>query len=211
MLKPLFLVALACTLMACRHPLFIIGEGDIMSASGERDCLLEDFQGAQANCTENTVNGRYKETYFAVPRSGSQFVAWGNYCAKGLPADECDFKASKQQVQDSPIDEAPPLVAYFREEVTQGHHAITMGHSFFNPFAGALPADAAAAGFEDHTQVHFSSGGSGGAPLSFWNSAESNTDIKSALDAGGMTLLGNDLLPPSGRGHARRRQFAGLP
>ena len=190
-LIPLLLLSIG----ACRHPIEIIGEGDVMSASGNRDCLLEEFQEGQANCAKNKVTGAYKETYFAVPRAGSQFVAWGNYCTKSAQADQCKFKMAKQQVQDSAIDEAPPLVAYFRKEVTTGHKALLMGHSFFDPFSNALPADAANAGVKGHTQVSFMSGGSGGAPLSFWNNAEHSANIKNALDAGGFNLLAMTYYP----------------
>ena len=76
------LVLTVSTLTACRHPIFIIGEGDVTSASGDRDCLLEDFQAEAPGCTENTVKGSYSEAYSAVPRPGWQFAAWGIYCAR---------------------------------------------------------------------------------------------------------------------------------
>ncbi len=37
---------------ACSHPIEIIGDGDVLSASGNRHCLLEDHQSGQANCTK---------------------------------------------------------------------------------------------------------------------------------------------------------------
>lgn len=49
--RPLLIPSLIALATACSHPLEIEGEGDILSASGDRDCLLEDFQAAQANCT----------------------------------------------------------------------------------------------------------------------------------------------------------------
>ncbi len=33
-----------------------------MSASGSRDCLLEQFQASAPNCTQNYVIGLYDET-----------------------------------------------------------------------------------------------------------------------------------------------------
>lgn len=71
-------------LNACRHPIEIWGEGDILSATGDRDCLLEDFQAGLANCVENDVTGDYEETYTGVPRAGYQFRRWANYCKSVL-------------------------------------------------------------------------------------------------------------------------------
>lgn len=196
-------------LIACRHPIEIIGEGDVVSASGNRDCLLEDFQGGHTNCTKNRVRGKYNETYFAVPRAGSQFVAWGNYCAEPARADQCKFKLAKQHVKNSPVDEAPPLVAYFRKELKTAHKALLMGHSFFNPFANALPADLANAGVDGHTQFSFTAGGSGGAPLSFWNSEEHSASIKNTLDAGGFSLLGMTYYPLEEQGISLEENLQG--
>ena len=76
---PIFL--LAWVLAGCDHPLHIVGEGDILSASGDRDCLLEESEAAASNCANNTITGDYQETYFGVPRSGWKFHRWANYCA----------------------------------------------------------------------------------------------------------------------------------
>lgn len=97
---------------ACSHPLEIVGEGDIMSASGDRDCLLEDSVAAQPNCTENTVAGSYTETYFAVPRAGWEFDSWVNYCTDTL-TNECRFSATAGQVFQFWGVTVPPLRAVF--------------------------------------------------------------------------------------------------
>lgn len=184
-------------LAGCRHPIEIIGQGDVMSASGDRNCLLEEYAGRQQNCTLNNVTSAYKETYFAVPREGWQFGAWGNYCAKNDPADQCTFDITADLIDDSEIDEAPPLVAYFRSKVTEGHKALLMGHSFFDPFSRVLLNRAKWAGFDDHVQDSFYSGGGGGAPIAFWNDtgSDNNVGIKKVLDAGGITLLGMTYYP----------------
>ena len=47
LLKPLAVLLTAAVaaifFISCSHPIVIVGDGDVMSASGERDCLLEDF------------------------------------------------------------------------------------------------------------------------------------------------------------------------
>jgi hypothetical protein len=141
------------------------------------------------------VEGDYRENYAAVSREGWQFAAWGNYCARNSVGDTCNFELPGEVVQDAGMDEVPPLVAYFRRQFVSGHRALLMGHSFFNPFSVALPGDAVRAGFDDHDQAAFMSGGSGGAPLSFWNNEAQSDAIKMALDEGGFTLLGMTYYP----------------
>ena len=81
-MKLLFLtLLLSLGISACRHPIEIVGEGDVMSATGTRDCLLEDFQARLANCVNNDVRKSGQETYYAVPRKRWQFGGWGTYRA----------------------------------------------------------------------------------------------------------------------------------
>jgi hypothetical protein len=201
MIIRIIVVALALTLASCKHPIEIIGHGDVLSASGNRDCLLEDFQAGNKNCSENDVSSRYEETYFAVPRKGWQFGGWVTYCAKGTPADQCSFSISKENIEDAAWEQAPPLGAYFRREVTAGHKALMMGHSFFDPIANIFPGYAASAGFGGHTQDDFFSGGDGGAPIAFWSDTGSrnNIGIKQVLDQGAITLFGMTLYPHEDR------------
>ncbi|MFK7975212.1 MAG: hypothetical protein AB8C02_17470, partial [Halioglobus sp.] len=72
-MKLLYSLLLLVVIVGCSHPLEISGEGDIVSASGDRDCSLEAFNAGQPNCTENNVSGAYSETYYAVPRPGWEF------------------------------------------------------------------------------------------------------------------------------------------
>lgn len=177
---------------ACRHPLEIVGEGDILSASGARDCTLEAFQSADPTCTGNEVGGAYRETYTAAPRAGWQFNGWGPYCrTRGNAPPRCRFDIPADLVAEYGDGDWPPLTAYFRRQVTAGHDALLMGHSFFAPFAAALPEYAAWAGFPDHRQERVFAGGADGAPISFWESTgDDNARIKARLDAGGITLFG---------------------
>ena len=74
-------------LQACKHPLAIEGEGDIIERlAGLRGCSLEEFQANSIRCTENEVVGEdYIVSYEGVPRPGWRFVAWraGTGCGKG--------------------------------------------------------------------------------------------------------------------------------
>jgi len=85
-------------LSACKHPLEVVGNGDIFSLSGTRDCLLEDSLAGSANCVDNAVVGEsYVETYIATPRPGWKFERWENYCTDVL-TNECSFSVGAETV-----------------------------------------------------------------------------------------------------------------
>ncbi len=56
--------------IGCRHPIEIVGEGDVLSATGTRNCYYEDFLAGADSCSKNLVVGEYNETYYAMPRDG---------------------------------------------------------------------------------------------------------------------------------------------
>lgn len=101
-------------LTACSHPLEIVGEGDILSLTGTRDCLLEQAQASSLNCTQNLVLGDYQESYFAQPRPGWTFDRWENYCVDA-PDNTCAFNVSANGVQQAWGQAVLPLRAVFRE------------------------------------------------------------------------------------------------
>ena len=112
------ITALLATLLivACSHPLEIKGEGDILSASGMRDCYLEDFQAGAENCTKNLVVDAYQEIYYAVPRDGWEFVRWDNCFSKeAAGADQCSFNIPASLVRAGFGQTAAPLVAEFQQ------------------------------------------------------------------------------------------------
>lgn len=115
-MRVLIFITLLAVITACSHPLEIVGEGDIMSASGDRTCLLEELQGEQENCTKNYVTDRYQETYFAEPRGGWDFDHWENYCTKNA-GNECSFNISAANVRSFWGKTVPPLRAVFIIEV----------------------------------------------------------------------------------------------
>ena len=101
--------------IACSHPLEIKGEGDILSASGMRDCYLEDFRAGAESCSKNLVVGEYRETYHAVPRDGWEFVSWENCFDEGSALDQCRLDFDAGTVKKFWGETAAPLVAVFQQ------------------------------------------------------------------------------------------------
>jgi len=99
-------------LAACSHPLVPVGNGDIISASASRNCLLEDYQAEMPNCDENLITGDYNETYYAIPRAGWQFERWENYCTD-TDLNECSFSLPASLVDQFVGGTAAPLRAIF--------------------------------------------------------------------------------------------------
>lgn len=116
-LKVSFIAGMLFIIAACDHPIRIVGQGDVMSASGERNCLLEQFQASATNCTKNTVVTAYTETYYAVPRNGWMFSGWRNYCEDITDPNmtDCSFDIPGGAVFDAWGQTMPPLVAVFTE------------------------------------------------------------------------------------------------
>lgn len=106
-----FFPFLSLLIVACNHPIEIVGDGDVTSASGNRNCYLEDYKASKDNCTKNTVVGEYKETYSALPKEGWIFEGWdGCQIAVG---DECSFDISGEAVIKAWGATAPSLTATF--------------------------------------------------------------------------------------------------
>jgi len=115
----LLAAAAALTLVqACSHPIDIVGEGDVNSSSGTRNCTLEDHAASADNCSKNYVIFGYNETYSAVPRPGYLFDRWGNYCMNASD-NQCAFNVSAEIVGQFWGESVPPLQAVFaRHKVT---------------------------------------------------------------------------------------------
>ncbi len=199
-------LALVC---ACSHPIEIVGEGDVLSASGNRNCLLEDYRSGLANCTENVVTGGYDETYYGVPRSGWYFHRWANYCVDALN-NECGFSVPAEAVEGAYGLTVDPLVAIFRRQTNTGYNALFVGHSFFRPFADRMAFHAGNAGFTDHQQDLVFSGGTSGAPEALWNDSKKRARIQGLLDTGEVALFGMTYHPqyPGLRGYRKWVDYA---
>lgn len=113
---------------ACSHPLEIEGEGDVLSASGNRNCSLEDFQAGLDNCSKNYVSGTYVETYYAAARPGSFFDHWETYCHNAAPPNyDCTFNVDEATVTQFYGQTLPPLRAVFKAGVPLSTPPVTNG------------------------------------------------------------------------------------
>lgn len=115
-LKLISTILFSTLLAACDHPIEIAGEGNVVSASGSRNCSLADFQAAKGNCTKNTVVGAYKETYTAQPLPGWTFQGWEGTCS-AFGAGKCTFDVAGGTVSANWGKTMPAMVAVFRPDV----------------------------------------------------------------------------------------------
>ncbi len=93
-------LAVILFVQACKHPLEIQGQGDIIDLNGTgRGCTLEQFQAADVACTENEVFGEYAVKYHAVPRAGWKFVRWDGPCDSASEPPYCEFNVPAEQVE----------------------------------------------------------------------------------------------------------------
>lgn len=111
-MKRYSLICLLALTTACSHPLEIIGEGNIISSSGNRDCSLEQFQSGDPSCTQNLVTGAYRETYYAEPEPDWHFFRWLNYCVKA-DTNACRFEVPEHVTEQARGKSVPPLIAEF--------------------------------------------------------------------------------------------------
>jgi len=99
---------------ACSHPIEIVGQGDVTSQSGDRNCSLEQFTEGDDVCSKNYAIGAYQETFNPWPRAGWKFDHWGNYCADSTPPTyDCSFDYTAEQVRQFWFVTVPPLQAVF--------------------------------------------------------------------------------------------------
>ncbi|MEP1471907.1 MAG: hypothetical protein ABJK20_08590 [Halieaceae bacterium] len=109
------------TLLACKHPLQIEGEGDIIELeTGARGCSLDEFRAGLPNCTDNEVSDDETAVYRALPRPGWKFSHWQGFCDKKYPGDDCRFIYSREVIEAwddaNPGLALAPLVAIFVED-----------------------------------------------------------------------------------------------
>ncbi len=121
MIRALTIMVAILVLQACKHPLIIVGEGDINELNGTgRGCTLEQFNAGDVACTVNETTDTYDVRYEPVPREGWRFVGW-----EGLPCSyfsvdtlcEFLFEANFVQAFDAawPDFDMPPSIAVFEE------------------------------------------------------------------------------------------------
>ena len=117
-LPRILLVALALATSACRQPLAIQGEGDIIELNrGERGCALEEFRAGWSRCAVNEVNDTESLIYRALPRAGWRFSHWDGFCARDSLGDDCHKNYDRAWIQwwdeTYPDEELAPLTAVF--------------------------------------------------------------------------------------------------
>lgn len=119
------LLGLLLCLGACKHPLAILGEGDITEQiNGARGCTLEQFQAGDSRCENEVVDSSYEVSYLPVARPGWVFAGWeGDACATSSVAPACDYAINRGLVdltnREYPGLVTPPLVAVFEREGLQ--------------------------------------------------------------------------------------------
>ncbi len=118
-------------LQACKHPLAIVGEGDIVDLNGsDFGCTLTQFSADAALC-ENDVSGDYFVNYAAVPRPGWRFSHWEGGCGNRAKGESCRINANASAVAawdekhgDVPI---PALTAVFQPVKNTTHDVVIVG------------------------------------------------------------------------------------
>jgi hypothetical protein len=115
--RTVFLLIAMAFFYACNHPIEIVGDDDVVSSTGTRNCYLEDFLIGLGACTKNLVVGEFHETYYAVPRNGWLFSRWENYCTESSVS-VCSLNVPADTVQENWGQTVPPLIAVFRRVET---------------------------------------------------------------------------------------------
>ena len=112
-MHPVFRFALSVlaliSMSACTHPVRVRGGGDIISATGDRDCSME-----QGQCDFVIVDD-YKESYTARARPGYRFSRWEGCGDKAGPV--CSWDVPAETVKQYWGTTAPvPMTAIFSPE-----------------------------------------------------------------------------------------------
>jgi hypothetical protein len=109
-------------LQACKHPLSIVGEGDIVDLNDSgHGCTLEQFQAQDIACTENEVTGSYDVIYQAIPKPGWKFVRWDGLCGNESRTPLCRFKVTREGLEwleENYSDAETPIVVAVFERIT---------------------------------------------------------------------------------------------
>ncbi len=91
-LRHCLLVIFVLLVSACRHPLAILGEGDIVDVNSHvQGCSYEDFLAGASTCVDNDVQGDYNVAYLGVARPGFRFTGWDGPCGHLSTGPYCTF------------------------------------------------------------------------------------------------------------------------
>jgi hypothetical protein len=200
-MKLWFALLLVAVLAACKHPLEIVGEGDIVDLNGSgRGCNLEQFQAADPACTDNEVLGDYDVNLAAIPRPGWRFVRWDGACGPHSVAPNCAVTTAAAWVAwwdnilpDTP---APASVAVFErtDDLAELVRPVYEVNQLYFKYRQLLGARVYAVGFYGNELV-----GSDG----FGYLVDNPTRLKvdEHFPHATMLALGGELPPPEWLGH----------
>lgn len=104
----LLLIGAISLVIGCTHPVGSDGEGDILSSSGMRDCMLEDQP-----CSF-LITSSYVESYTAVAREGSVFSHWVN-CGNETST-TCSLNIPATVVEQNYFKTMPTTIAVFKRD-----------------------------------------------------------------------------------------------
>ena len=195
------------SIAACKHPLSIEGEGDIIELeSGARGCSLDEFQAGLSNCTDNDVNDDETAIYRALPRAGWLFSHWQGFCTKDSPDEDCQIVYTRgfANLWDDayPNTPLPPLTAVFVQDTgapTAAPYILSRFGAAGNfGFAELLDALFSVDGsYRITTAQATTRGGFDRAPAAFARRSDSlllaGPDDQSMIPAGGATAAGDFL------------------
>ena len=121
-LRILLFVFLPLVLAACKHPLAIQGQGDIVERlNGLRGCSLEEFAaGNFSTCTDNDVFVDETVLYQGLPRPGWRFSHWEGPCRKDSVEPLCELNYTENGArywdENHPDNPLPATTAVFVED-----------------------------------------------------------------------------------------------
>jgi hypothetical protein len=153
-----FLIAIFSLLLlqACKHPLAIEGEGDIVERlAGVRGCTLQEFQADDPRCTENEVlEADYLVSYEAIPHPGWVFTGWeGTGCSVTTDEGYCEYNMPQAFVdftdENWPGVPFPPTTAVFKllDQAVVDAYASEIADQVVSAGCQACHVEAGAAGF----------------------------------------------------------------
>ncbi|MFT5484473.1 MAG: hypothetical protein ACI9GW_003138 [Halieaceae bacterium] len=122
MIRYFLLSAAVLTLLSCKHPLAIVGDGDIVNlvdGSGTYGCTLEQFKADDPKCTGFDFTEDYLVNFEARPREGWHFSHWEGPCRPDSEPPLCRIESLQEwyEIIDDLLDgEALPTTTAVFEE-----------------------------------------------------------------------------------------------
>ncbi|MAT93089.1 MAG: hypothetical protein CME59_10865 [Halioglobus sp.] len=178
----------ALVLSACKVQVTVPTSGSVTTVSGAIDCAAGQV------CDVDVTDIYFDETFVAQPAPGFEFIGWKEthrgFCGGNTTPCRLNTAGFEGNETLTAILEDPQQEFYLEPAFrSTGFKSLFMGHSFFRPFAEAMPFHAAQAGIPNHEQTVVFAGGSNGAPEALWDNTEKRVQIQAVLDAGDIDLF----------------------